>query len=193
MQWARYGTSLFDGAGLLNLGITFAMQNAGPHSLSRNLYGSKKLMNGVFPSTPWGIVPIVGHEAARSVNRIATTIRTDGDLVAKDGNKLPPKDAMPAIVSTVKAAASQLPFRADGVFISARRDGNGRYQVILMDTEMFAPADIETTLTTTIAGLACYDEITGERLSMHNNQVTLTVPAGAWRLLRFETSSTPRS
>ena len=55
-----------------------------------------------------------------------------------------------------------------------------------MDTEMFAPADIETTLTTTIAGLACFDEITGDRLPMHDNQVTLTVPVGARRLVRSE-------
>lgn len=80
------------------------------------------------------------------------------------------------------------PIWATGARISheARRDGNGRYQVIPMDTEMFAPADMETTRTTTIAGLACYDEITGERLPMHDNQVTRTVPAGTWRLLRLE-------
>ena len=103
-----------------------------------------------------------------------------------NGRQLAARQAMPAIVDAVRAAALRLPFRADGVFLSARRDGSGRYQIILMDTEMFAPTDIETTLTTTIEGLACYDEITGERLPMRDNQVTLTVPAGAWRLLKLE-------
>ena len=93
---------------------------------------------------------------------------------------------MPKVVRTVQAAATQLPFRADGsVFISARRDGEGRYQVILMDTEMFAPSDFETTVETTIPNLKCYDEITGKPLKMRDREVTLTVPAGAFRLLRF--------
>jgi hypothetical protein len=55
-----------------------------------------------------------------------------------------------------------------------------------MDTEMFAPVDVQTTVTTTIADLVCHDEITGERLAMNGKQLTLTVPAGAFRLLRFE-------
>ena len=161
--------------------------NSGPYSMSRNLYGSKKLMNGVFPATPWGIVPIFGPDAAGSADRIATTIQTDGELVVRAQERLTAEDAMPEIIGTVQAAASKLPFRADGgVFISARRDGDGRYQVFLMDTEKFAPVDIKTTVTTTIPNLTCHDEITGDPLELSDNQLTVTVPAGAFRLLRFE-------
>jgi hypothetical protein len=184
--WKAYGTRTYDGAGLLNVDWTRPVMNAGPHSIARNVYGSKKLMNGVFPSTPWGIVPIFGPQAARSAGRVATTIQTDGQRVASQGEVLAAKDAMPRVVRTVRAAAEKLPFRADGgVFLSARRDGDGRYQVFLMDTEMFAPVDVETTLVTTVPSPACYDEITGEQLEMRDCQVTVTVPAGAFRLLRI--------
>ncbi len=186
MTWEAYGTRMYDGAGLLNTDMTRPVMNAGPHSIARNLYGSKKLMNGVFPSTPWGVVPIFGPDGARGAGRIATTIRTDGERIIRSQKKLAAKDAMPEVVRTVQAAATELPFRADrGVFISARRDGEGRYQVILMDTEMFAPVDIEITVATTIPNLKCYDELTGKPLEMHDRRMTLTVPAGAFRLLRF--------
>jgi hypothetical protein len=186
ITWKAYGARMYDGAGLLNVDMTRPLMNVGAHSLARNLYGSKKLMNGVFPSTPWGVVPIFGPEAARNVARIATTIRTDGELVMLGRKRLAASDAIPGIVRTVQGAASKLPFRADGgVLISARRDGDDRYQVFLMDTEMFAPVDVETTVTTAIPNLACHDEITGEPLQMIDNRVTLNVPAGAFRLLRF--------
>jgi hypothetical protein len=51
---------------------------------------------------------------------------------------------------------------------------------------MFAPADIQTTVATTISGLACYDELTRENLAMRDNRVPVTVPAGGWRILRFQ-------
>jgi hypothetical protein len=193
ITWRAYGTRMYDGAGLLNTDMTRPVMNAGPYSISRNLYGSKKLMNGVFPSTAWGIVPIFGPEAARSVGHVATSIRTDGDLVIWGREKRTAKDAMPKVLSTVQAAAAKLPFRADGgVFLSAWRDGDVRYQVLLMDTEMFAPADTKTTVVTTLPNLTCYDELTGERLPMHENRLSLTVPAGAFRLLRFVRNSNLR-
>jgi hypothetical protein len=93
---------------------------------------------------------------------------------------------MPNLMRTVQTAAAALPFRADGnLFLSARRDGEGRYQVIVMDTEMFAPVDIRTTVTTTLPHLACVDELTGQPLEVRDQQVMLTVPGGAFRILRF--------
>jgi hypothetical protein len=186
MTWEAYGTRMYAGAGLLNTDMTRPLMNAGVNSIARNLYGSKKLMNGVFPSTPWGVVPIFGPDGAGGVGRITKTIRTDGELIITSQKKISAKDAMPDVVRAVQAAATELPFRAEqGVFISARRDGEGGYQVILMDTEMFAPVDIETTVETMIPNLVCYDEITDRRLEMQDRRVTLTVPAGAFRLLRF--------
>jgi hypothetical protein len=54
-----------------------------------------------------------------------------------------------------------------------------------MDTEMFAPVDIKTAVTTSLAGLKCFDGLTGAAIAVNNNRVSITVPAGGWRLLRF--------
>jgi hypothetical protein len=187
IRWKAYGTRTFDGEGLLNMDMTTILLNSGPNSLSRNLYGSKKLINGVFPNTPWGIVPIYGREPAVAGSRPgAVLFNTDGERVTSGSEELSAAEGINEIARAARSAAARLPFTADKVFLSARRDGDDRYQVILMDTEMFAPADIQTTVATTISGLACYDELTRENLAMRDNRVPVTVPAGGWRILRFQ-------
>jgi hypothetical protein len=187
IRWKAYGTRTFAGTGLLNMDMTTILLNSGPNSLARNLYGSKKLINGVFPNTPWGVVPIYGREPAVAGARPATVLfDTDGQRVTTGFDELSAAEGIQKIAAAARAAAAQLPFTAGRGFVSARRDGDDRYQVILMDTEMFAPVDIETTVNTTIAGLTCFDELTGESLAIHNNQVRVTIPAGGWRILRFE-------
>lgn len=98
----------------------------------------------------------------------------------------PAAKALPALLAEFREAGERLPFRAEGVFISARRVGEDRYQVILMDTEMFAPADTEAEVVTTTRGLTCRDEITGEMLPVTDGCVSVTVAAGAFRVLAFE-------
>ncbi len=186
MTWEAYGLRMYDSQGLLNIDLTRPVMNTGPNSMARNFYGSRKLMNGVFPATPWGIVPIFGPQAIQGTGRVATMIPTDGEQVTLKQRHVPASQAMPDLIRTLETAASTLPFRAeDNVFLSARRVGERRYQVIVMDTEMFAPLDIQTTVTTTVTDLTCHDEITGQPLAVHDNQVTLTVPGGAFRILRF--------
>jgi hypothetical protein len=185
--WEGHGTQRFNGAGLVNWSLTNVMFNSGEHSLSRHLYGSKKMMNGLFPANRWGIVPVVGPGTAVSAtDRLTAIFDTDGELVTRDGRKVTAEQAMPEIRRTVEQTSAALPFRADGVFISARRDGPDRYQVFLMDPELFAPADIETAVVTPLSKLTCADDLTGEPLPLQNGQVSVTVPAGGWRLLRFD-------
>jgi hypothetical protein len=187
MRWAAFGTRTFDGDGLVGLDFLEGVYNSGRYSIARNLYGAKKLMNGVFPLTPWGIVPIFGPPpAAQNAKGIATVFASDWEFILRGREKLPAREGMPQLVAAVRAAAERLAFRADGVFLSARRDGENRYQVLLMDPEMFAPVDIATVLTTTIPNLRCRDAITGEPLAATGNGFKVTVPAGAWRLLDFE-------
>jgi hypothetical protein len=187
MAWEAYGSRLYEGAGLLNTVHTRPVMNTEPYSIGRNLYGAKKLMNVVFPATRWGVVPIFGPDGAHAVSRVTTTVRTDGEFVFEGSRRATARIAMPAIVQKVQSGSTALPFRADtDVFLAARRDGPGRYQVMLMDTQMFAPVPVDVTVVTSIPNLTCHDEITGEKLSVRNDRVRLGVPAGSFRLLRFE-------
>ncbi len=180
-----YGEHLFGGEGLVDYCVVSVLFNSGDYSMSRNLYGANKLMNGLFPENKYGVIPILGPRADISgVTGIEATFDSDGEHVFWGGKRMHARDAIAKIKPAFERAAAKLPFRADGVFVSARRDGKD-YQVFLMDTEIFAPVNIETTVATTVPNLACYDELTGGQLEVRDNNVTLTVPAGAFRLLRF--------
>ncbi len=186
--WAWHGERMFGGEGLMNWTCTNVMLGTGEHSLSRHLYGSQKLMDSLFPANPWGIIPIFGPEVAPvAKERLRLLMQTDGEYAFHEDKQYPARQVIGQIARTVRGEATKLPFLADGgVFFSARRDGEGRYQVFLMDREIFAPVNVVTTVMTGINGLQCHDEITGQRLPMVKNRVSVTVPAGGFRLLAFE-------
>ncbi len=187
MMWEAHGLRMYDGLGLLNSDLTRPIMNTGPYSMARNFYNAKKLMNGIFPAMPWGIVPIYGPQAASGTAHGKVLIATDGERVTWQGKDRSAEQAMPDLVRAIRSAANELPFQTeDDVFLSACRSGPDGYQVILMDTEMFAPTDIQTTIRTTLPKVTCRDELTGQSLEVRDHQVAVTVPGGGFRILRFD-------
>jgi len=152
------------------------------------------------PADPFGFPAIV--PASTDPNRLPWARgawETDGRTFYKEGAAFAGDQARSAVLADFQRAAEQLPFQlqpAPGrprldVFMQAQRLGPGAYRLTLIDSGILDPAERRVLLNIRPARAdppaaavdTLRDSLSGELLEVHENQVEVAVPAGAFRIL----------
>ena len=114
-----------------------------------------------------------------------TVWMTDGDKLNKAGRAYSLADARVAITADLADASKNFPFRVEGhVFHQVIEQTGSHYVIALVDSGWLDPADREVKLTAQLPGdWSILDRLTGRTIGPMRNGVSITVPAGALRLL----------
>lgn len=168
-----------------------------PNHFSSLVYGQKRQGLGFAPSTPYGfvaIVPRAGHTGDRTGLRageggaahlLDARLNTDGVGGFDGGQALEPKRWRELLLERLGAAREALPFSCEGdVFMGVmRRDGG--FDLLVVDADSLLLVDKTVTLKIQNRETReMIDALSGEHLAIQGDRVRLTVPAGAFRLLR---------
>ena len=160
-------------------------------------YAPKYLFNltqfaaGVVPATPYGYVATFPSWLdANAVGQVETLWPTDGiHLITKDGN-LKGQQARSVLLDSVSAAAQEMPFRTENVFLSVIRTGENRYRLYAVDPgyATVADRDVRIDIHPDLNAVDAVDVLSGERVPVQNGAVNIHVPAGTFRIVDVRTN-----
>jgi len=158
------------------------------HYLGRYLLMQDRHFGHFLPATPFGLPAIVPATASFHAQR---QWQTDdiGFFVA--GKRLSGKEAWKRVLADFSSAAEGLPVRVEGkVFAQVQKHGGG-LRVVLIDSGWLDPDDRAVVLrfASRPPRRSVVDILSGERLKLADGTVSLTVPAGALRILDLEWNS----
>jgi len=181
-----YWTRVFQSRDILSYG--FALKRVRDSYLPRLWTGMQNYVDGVFPRTPYGFVCFapVWVEAPRT-SWASQTFVTDGVVVTDGkGSTVPAAQVNATVLDSLRRKGGELPFLADNVLLAINRHEDGSYSLCLMDTNQFDIHDIHTTLRIKLdrSKFKVVDAIDDTVLSVGDRAVSVTVPAGFFRILR---------
>ncbi len=176
----RVGTPLREGF----LGVRCCVQTVPRYYFGAYAYGLTRFCQGLFPQTPFGLVPIVPALCAQGLGGGRTLVVTDGNRVRLGGRWLAPDEARGEVERLLAQRAAELPLRAEGAFLSAQRWG-GEYRAVLIDPGYLNPRGARAKLfgPALSGGAVVRDVLSGERLAVRGGAVELVVPPGGFRIL----------
>lgn len=140
------------------------------------------------PELPYGLVPIIPANAA-SNKRFRRTMTTDGEnFLADNGDKLAAAKLRPEVEEALKSAAARLPVTVAGqAHWSAVKLDEKHIRLTLIDPGYLDPSEraVEI-LFQHIKLVKCIDILSGETLKSGQDRLTVTVPAGIFRVIDLE-------
>ena len=157
-----------------------------PYYASAYLMNTKRYCHQIIPEDPYGLPLILPSWPESNQQAWANDIiDTDGVHMLKDGRSVTAEDAKPEIVERFANGAARLPFTATDVYWMARKTSENSYRVVLVDPGFLTPSDRDAKLTINAPHrlFETTDALTGEAISARENDVSVRVPAGTFRLL----------
>lgn len=140
------------------------------------------------PELPYGIVPIIPAGAATQ-GRFRQTLRTDGEFfLDQAGKRFTAAEFKPAVEKALQAAGARLPIAVAGpAHWSAVSLDEKHIRVTLIDPGYLDPAEraVEV-IFQTIKPIRCTDILSREILVTRNEKLTVTIPAGTFRIIDLE-------
>jgi hypothetical protein len=167
-------------------GFQYLFQKTREDYFSRLAYGIDSYVDGMLPETPYGYVGIVPNWVdEKAVSGVEKYWTTDGHGIIRGKRRLDFAQAKREVVDSLEKGARSLPFRAEGVFLSAQKFDK-EYVVYLIAPGLLDIADINTDLhvSDSIKNCVVSDAISGNKLTIKNGKVAVHVPAGTFRILR---------
>lgn len=185
-----------EGARIVKDGRAYSAQELGPFSY---WHWGKKALDTFFPHygfkeadfydslilrTPYGMVPILPPEApGEIVKRFDAVLLTNLGEVMLGGRGLSKRD----IVAVLEGAKGRLKFRAEKVFLSAVKVGEGRWLCYLLDPrEVDAKGPIDVNLALPPGRWKVTDALSGRALPVEGGSVKVEVPPEGFRFLQVE-------
>jgi len=183
-----YAYDWYRGGGTRQKGIfdfKFCMQATSGYYGPSYLYSLRHYFEGLFPATPYGFIRLFPEPVELSrFKDVKGHITTDGSKVYKDHEILSAAQARPFIENEFRKASAALPFKAEGVFLSAQKWGKD-YLVYLIDPGYLSPSGPGTELTINLSGeFDVEDWLTTKAIRGKKNRFSVEVPAGSFRILR---------
>jgi hypothetical protein len=167
-------------------GFQYLFQKTYEDYVSRMVYGLDTYVDAMLPETPYGYVGIVPNWVdEKAISGVQKYLTTDGHGIIRGKRKLDFAQAKREVVDSFEKGARSLPFRAEGVFLSAQKFDK-EYVVYLMAPGCLDIADINTELhiSESLRNCVVSDAISGNKLTIKNGKVAVRVPAGTFRILR---------
>ena len=158
-----------------------------PSDFSNYAMGSRSRMLNFLPTNPYGLIASVpANTNLKTLPFFRSMLVTDGEVFYDDQDQpVSAVDYKPTALAALNESAARLLIRVEGeVAWTVVRLGPKHVRVTLIDPGYISPADREAKIILQhLDGIACRDALTGERLPLANNSVSLTVPAGALRIV----------
>jgi hypothetical protein len=169
------------------LAYGFPLQVAREDYLPKSLYDLEMYCNGFFPKTIYGFVGMV----PASIDPLSISGTKDFWLIEgqnaykKGGKKTLVSQTRQTIISDFDGQAKNMPFRAEGVFLVVNQFDD-HYRVYLADPGYLDISDVKTTLEINLPGKSpeVTDFLSGRSMSPAGKKLEITVPAGAFRVLK---------
>ena len=161
------------------------------HALQKLLLGTQRQFGAHIPATPYGLIAIVpAHADLENVPGIKTWWHTDGIYVWQDEKqKLTGREAGCALKTAFEQAATQLPFRTqEAVFLQTLKIDDNTYRLFIIDPGWLTPETRHVSIQVQMGQpVFVTDVLSNEKIAVADNQIHLTVPAGAFRILEVVT------
>ena len=193
IEWKRpqepedYFRYLYTSAKINRLfGTQFLFQKTNDVYLSRLIYGLNSYIDGILPETPYGYVGIIPYWVdISSLDGVKKYWMIDGRSIFQGKQRLDVIQAKKQIEESFKETAKNLPFRANGVFLSAQKFQN-EYLVYLIAPGCLDISDVNTELhiSDSIKFYGVTDAISGKEIPIKNRKVDLRIPGGTFRILK---------
>ena len=181
-RWYRRGGTKKEG--LFN--FKFCMQTVSDYYASSYLYKLRHYFEGLFPQTPYGFIRLFPETVEISkVSTVQSFITTDGTDVRRAGRVISATEAKKLVESEFRKASAALPFKADGVFLSAQRWG-ADYLLYIIDPGYLNPVGVNTEVRIGVPGKEFFAEdwLTRRPIELKGRKFSLSVPAGSFRIVR---------
>ena len=181
-----YWLRVFQGRQILS--YDFALKTIRNTYLPGLWTGMKRYYDGVFPGTPYGFVCFAPDWIGTAGKGWASQVFvTDGTVVAHEtGSVIPAPQINNVVLESLRSQGKELPFTTDDhIFLGINKHEKGSYSVCLMDTGQFDVHDIHATLRINLDNpeFRVMDAIDGRILERKDDTVSVTIPAGLFRLL----------
>jgi outer membrane protein assembly factor BamB len=137
------------------------------------------------PELPHGLIPIIPAHATKSA-RFRQTITTDGEsFFDGNGKKHTATEFRPEVEKALQAAAARLPVTVAGkAHWSAVKMDKKHIRLTLVDPGYLDPSDRAVKIVFQhIKPTKCIDILSGETLKPNQDKLTVTVPAGIFRII----------
>ena len=149
--------------------------------------GSRSRMLNFLPTNPYGLIAsIPATTDLKASPFFRSMLITDGKVFYNDQDQpVSAADYKATALAALRESASRLPVRVEGeVAWTVIRLGPKHVRVTLIDPGYISPADREAKIILQhLNAIAGRDALTDERLSIDENTVSLTVPAGVLRVV----------
>jgi len=168
------------------LGVRYTLMTTAEDYFGHYAYRSRMYISGLFPSTPYGFIPIVPEEGARLFPP-RRRIYTDGNgvwLTQFHIFKESAKSAKKRITELLRKGARMLPVQADEGFLAVHKL-DGEYRLFLVDTGYLNPVGCSVSLRINLFGrkFEVRDLLTGERVPCKGKVARVRIPAGSFLVL----------
>ena len=154
---------------------------------SRYAMGSRDRTLNFLPTNPYGLIATVPEETRLDESPFfQRMLITDGEVFYDDqGAAISAVDFKEFALEALEDSATRLPVRVEGaVAWTAVRLDPTHVRVTLIDSGYVSPADRQASIVFQhLQGAKCTDILSGERLAVLGNTVTLTIPAGVLRVI----------
>ncbi len=159
-----------------------------PTDVATYLWGRLRRDPSHLPTTaPHGLVALVPGGVSSADGPWKTVWTTDGDTLSKDGRNYPLLEARAALTADLAAGTRTHPFAVTGqVFHQVIEASPRHYIIALVDSGWLTPADRVVRITARLpGGWQATDRLTGEEIGPVEDGMSITVPAGSFRLLEL--------
>ena len=140
------------------------------------------------PELPYGLIPIIPAHAAKN-GKFRQTITTDGEsFFDGNGKKHTATEFKPEVEKALKTAAARLPVTVAGkAHWSAVKLDEKHIRLTLIDPGYLDPSERAVEIIFQhIRPRKCFDILSGETLKPSGDKLSVTIPAGIFRIIDLE-------
>lgn len=156
-----------------------------PYDYSYYAMDIRRRMTNFLPVTPYGMTAIIPAET-KANDRFKNITVTDGQyFYDKRGNRFSAKEYKPIVEASLTEAAERMPVIVKGdVHWSVTRLDPEHLRVTLIDPGFLDPTERQAEIFLQhLEGIHCTDILSGESLKIKGERISVTVPAGVFRIL----------
>jgi hypothetical protein len=159
-----------------------------PHDFSSYAMNVKYRMTNFLPQTPYGLTPIIPART-KTDSHFKKIIETDGQFFYDEaGKQYTASEYKPKVETALSEASKRMPVLVRGnIHWSVVRLDPRHIRVTLIDPGYLDPAEREAEIILQhLKGIRCTDILSGESLSIKDGKISVTVPAGIFRIIDIQ-------
>lgn len=158
------------------------------HDLGFYGAGRTRQAHNFLPLFPYGLVTFIpAQEEISKITQLGLKYDTDGKSWYHNGEKRSPGEAQPEILKALKTHAASLPLQVQGdAAWTAVRIDDRHLRLILLDPGYLSPAERAVKVKFAIHAVRATDILDREELTIVENSMAVTIPAGIFRVIDIE-------